>query len=73
MVANGTGLFPDRATLHAPLLRPVELADAFQAQSEGGLLANTKVIDVFNCLRRSDEMSFAGGVFVIVRCEDSKT
>ena len=73
VVANGTGLFPDRAALHAPLLRPVELADAFQAQSEGGLLANTKVIDVFNCLRRSDEMSFAGGVFVIVRCENSKT
>ena len=37
------------------------------------MLANTKVIDVFNCLRRSDEMSFAGGVFVIVRCENSKT
>ena len=36
VVANDTGLFPDRAALHAPLLRPVELADAFQAQSEGG-------------------------------------
>ena len=49
------------------------MADAFQAQSEGGLLANTKVIDVFNCLRRPDEMSFAGGVFVIVRCNNAKT
>ena len=28
---------------------------------------------MFNCLRRSDEVSFAGGVFVIVRCENSKT
>jgi predicted homoserine dehydrogenase-like protein len=73
VVANGTGLVPDRAALHAPLLRPVELADAFQAQSDGGLLANTKVIDVFNCLRRPDEMSFAGGVFVIVRCNKAKT
>ena len=73
VVANSTGLFPDRAALHAPLLRPVELADAFQAHSDCGLLANTKVIAAFNCLRRPDEMSFAGGVFVIVRCENSKT
>ena len=73
VVANGTGLTPDRAALHAPLLRPVELADAFQLQEDGGLLANTGVIDVFNCLRRADEMSFAGGVFVIVRCENAKT
>ena len=73
VVANGTGLAPDRATLHAPLLRPVELADAFQAKNDGGLLANTQVIDVFNCLRRPDEMSFAGGVFVVVRCDNAKT
>ena len=73
VVANGTGLVPDRAALHAPLLRPVELADVFQARSDGGVLANTKVIDVFNCLRRPDEMSFAGGVFVIVRCDNAKT
>ena len=73
VVANGTGLTPDRPGLHAPLLRPVELADAFQAGSEGGLLAGTGVIDVFNCLRRPDEMSFAGGVFVIVRCENEGT
>ena len=73
VVGNGTGLTPDRAALHAPLLRPVELADAFQLQEDGGLLANTGVIDVFNCLRRADEMSFAGGVFVIVRCDNAKT
>ena len=73
VVANGTGLTPDRAALHAPLLRPMELADAFQLQADGGLLANTGVIDVFNCLRRADEMSFAGGVFVIVRCDNPKT
>ena len=73
VVANGTGLAPDKASLHAPLLRPVELADAFQLSGEGGLLKNTGIIDVFNCLRRSDEMSFAGGVFVIVRCENEKT
>ena len=73
VVANGTGLIPDRATLHAPLLRPMELADAFQSRSDGGLLADTGIIDVFNCMRRPDEMSFAGGVFVIVRCDNAKT
>ena len=73
VVANGTGLTPDRAALHAPLLRPVELADVFQSRNDGGLLANTGIIDVFNCLRRADEMSFAGGVFVIVRCDNAKT
>ena len=36
-------------------------------------LQATGVIDVFNCLRRPDEMSFAGGVFVIVRCDNAKT
>ena len=73
VVANGTGLAPDKPGLHAPLLRPVELADAFQAGGEGGLLDSTGVIDVFNCLRRPDEMSFAGGVFVIVRCDNERT
>jgi predicted homoserine dehydrogenase-like protein len=73
VVANATGLMPDSPALHAPLLRPVELADAFQTRADGGLLSKTKIIDVFNCLRRHDEMSFAGGVFIIVRCDNPKT
>jgi predicted homoserine dehydrogenase-like protein len=28
---------------------------------------------VFNCLRRPDDVSFGGGVFVIVRCKDGET
>jgi len=73
VVANATGLLPDLATFHAPVLRPVELADALQLQSDGGLLTGAGRIDVFNCLRRPDEASFAGGVFVIVSCEDQET
>jgi predicted homoserine dehydrogenase-like protein len=42
----------------------------FSTKSEGGLLDGDRRIDVFNCLRRPDEVSFAGGVFVVVRCED---
>ncbi len=28
---------------------------------------------MFNCLRRADEASFAGGVFILVNCHDDKT
>ncbi|MGJ3258421.1 MAG: homoserine dehydrogenase [Rhodospirillales bacterium] len=73
VVANATGLMPDRADFHAPLLRAVEVADAFQPAADGGLLTGEGRIDVFNCFRRHDEQSFAGGVFVVVGCEDPAT
>ncbi|MBO6521202.1 MAG: homoserine dehydrogenase [Rhodospirillales bacterium] len=73
VVANATGLSADRPGFHAPLLRAVEVADAFQRAEDGGLLAGEGCIDVFNCFRRHDEQSFAGGVFVVVRCEDDAT
>jgi hypothetical protein len=38
LVANATGFIPDRPELHTPLLRPIELAEAFQLESEGGML-----------------------------------
>ena len=55
------------------MLRPNELADAFQMISEGGILEGEGRIEIFNCLRREDELSFAGGVFVIVECDDLET
>lgn len=70
IVANAVGLDPDRPDLHAPILRIGEVPTAFSSRTEGGLLAGDRRIDVFNCLRRADEISFAGGVFVVVRCED---
>ena len=73
LVANATGFIPDRPELHTPLLRPIELAEAFQLESEGGMLKGEGRIDVFNCLRSEDEMSFAGGVFVLVECDDAET
>jgi len=73
VVANATGLEPDRADFHAPILRPVEVADAFQPAADGGMLQDPERIDVFNCLRRHDEASFAGGVFVVVACRDEAT
>jgi predicted homoserine dehydrogenase-like protein len=73
VVANATGFLPDRVDLHAPIARVAEVPDFFGPLAEGGLLAGGKVLDVFHCLRRPDEASFAGGVFVIVRCDDRVT
>jgi predicted homoserine dehydrogenase-like protein len=70
IAANAINLVPDRPDLHAPILRVSEVPDVFSTRSEGGLLEGDRRIDVFNCLRRPDEISFAGGVFVVVRCED---
>ena len=66
IVANHTGLLPDLAAFHAPHARVTELCDIFALCSDGGILGKTPFIDVFNCMRRKDEQSFGGGVFVIV-------
>lgn len=73
VVANSTGLAPDTPALHAPIARATEVPDLFGTAAEGGLFGKTCTIDVFNCLRAPDELSFAGGVFVIVRCDDAPT
>lgn len=73
VVANATGFMPDRADLHAPIARIPEVPSFFGSTAEGGLLSRGNALDVFHCLRRPDEASFAGGVFVIVRCEDQVT
>jgi predicted homoserine dehydrogenase-like protein len=72
VVANSTGLGPACDAMSYPLCRISELADIFVPKEEGGILERTGVVDVFNCLRREDEASFGGGVFVIVRCTDAE-
>ena len=73
VVANATGLMPDRPDLHAPIAAIGEVADFFATREDGGLLNGTRRLDVFHCLRLPNEPSFAGGVFVVVRCEDEAT
>jgi len=73
IVANHTGLMPDCRGLHAPIARTVELPTLFRPVSAGGLLSGTGRVDLFNCLRRPDELSFAGGVFVVVEAPDAAT
>jgi predicted homoserine dehydrogenase-like protein len=71
VVGNATGLVPDRADFHAPLLRIPEVPTAFATVQNGGLLSGERRLDVFHCLRKPDEISFAGGVFAVVRCRDA--
>jgi predicted homoserine dehydrogenase-like protein len=73
IVANSTGLAPASPSLNFPLARITELADIFALKADGGILDHPGVVDVFNCLRRPDEASFAGGVFVVVRAHDDET
>ncbi len=68
IVANATGLKPDTPELHAPVARTLELVELLRP--DGGLLARRGAVDMFNCYRRPDELSFAGGVFVVVACDD---
>src|SRR5919112_282133 len=71
VVANATGLQPDRFDLHAPLARINEVPTIFSQQDDGGILSGDRRLDVFHCLRKPDEISFAGGVFVVIRCENA--
>ncbi len=73
LVANATGFMVDRPQLHVPIARITEVADFFSPRSSGGLLEAPTVLDVFHCLRLPGEVSFAGGVFVTVRCDDPET
>lgn len=70
VVANATGFTPDRPDFHAPIARVPEVPSVLAERADGGLLAGSRRLDVFNGLRTADEASFAGGVFVLVRCSD---
>ncbi|MCM5571765.1 homoserine dehydrogenase [Burkholderiaceae bacterium FT117] len=73
VVGNATGLVPDTPAFHSPILRIDEAPTVFTTRDDGGLLSGTRRLDVFNCLRTPGELSFAGGVFVVVRCDDPVT
>ena len=73
IVINNTGFSLDAPTLHAPIARINEMPDIFCGRDAGGILGQEGVIDMVNCLRRSEEVSFAGGVFIVVKCYGSET
>ncbi|BDA83004.1 NAD-binding homoserine dehydrogenase [Aureimonas sp. SA4125] len=70
VAANAVDLVPDVPALHCPILRTSEVASVFSTVADGGILSGERRIDVFHCLRLPGEISFAGGVFVVVRCRD---
>lgn len=73
LVANALGFQADRPDFHAPPARIPELADLFALRSQGGLMAGPRRIDVFHHLRLAEEASFAGGVFIVVTCDNAET
>lgn len=68
LVANACGLAADTPPFHAPVARIPEVAGLLRA--DDGLLSGAGRLDVFHHLRAPDEASFAGGVFIVVRCQD---
>lgn len=64
---------PDVEAFHYPIARSLEVADLMCPKEMGGLFSDSKRIDVFNCLRRTDEQSMEGGEFVVVACDDEET
>ncbi|MBY8862087.1 hypothetical protein K7711_36825 [Nocardia sp. CA2R105] len=73
VVSLYTGALPDTERLHYPVARPAELADVYALREHGGLIERPRSVDVFSALRLPGETSFAGGVFVVVRTNDSET
>lgn len=73
IVANAVGFTVDNPALHAPIAHISEVPTILCEASEGGILSKTGVLDVFHCLRMPGEISFAGGVFVIIRCINEET
>lgn len=73
VVANNCGIGPDRADLHCPIARIDEVPAILCGREDGGILDKTGVLDVFHCLRQPGEISFAGGVFVVIRCDHAGT
>ncbi|MCF0237652.1 MAG: hypothetical protein HUK24_03545 [Sphaerochaetaceae bacterium] len=70
LVSDISGLKPACDGLHYPVARISELANIFIPKEEGGILDKTGVVDVFLNLRATDEASFAGGEFVVVKCDN---
>jgi predicted homoserine dehydrogenase-like protein len=73
IVINATGYDYDAPQLHAPIVRIIEMPEIMCDRVAGGIFQKEGVIDMVNCLRRPDEISFAGGVFVIVKCQGRQT
>ena len=73
IVANACEMDVDRPDFHCPIARIDEVPSILCGVEDGGILSKSGVLDVFHCLREPGEISFAGGVFVVVRCDHAGT
>lgn len=67
MMANATGLIPDNEKLHKGTLRVNEIPIAYCSENDGGVFKSEGIIDLITCLRRKEEASMGGGVYLVVR------
>jgi predicted homoserine dehydrogenase-like protein len=70
IAANATSLLVDTPSLHAPIVRTVEIPEVLCPKEEGGILSKKGVIDVITCLRHEDEAGLGGGVFLVFSCKN---
>jgi predicted homoserine dehydrogenase-like protein len=73
IVINATNYGYDTPRFRAPIVRIPEMAEVLGHHKAGGIFQSEGVIDMVNCLRRSDEAGFVGGVFVAVACQNNDT
>jgi predicted homoserine dehydrogenase-like protein len=67
IAANATGLVPDLPSgVHCPAVYAGEIPCVLCPGEMGGILGSRGVIDAVTCLRRPQETSLGGGVFVVV-------
>jgi len=69
-LANATGLVPDRRGMHEPSVGVSTLARRFALQADGGLLSQSGVVELANCVGPDGQDvpdGIASGVFVVLR------
>lgn len=71
MMANATGLSPDVEELHQGSLRVNEIPIAYCSKKNGGVFGGEGRIDIITCLRRKEEASMGGGVYLVVRSNNA--
>ncbi|SHI25620.1 NAD(P)H-dependent oxidoreductase [Desulfosporosinus lacus] len=71
MIANATGLVPDVENLHQGSLRVNEVPIVYCSTENGGIFAGEGRIDIITCLRRKEEASMGGGVYLVVKSKNA--
>ncbi len=71
VIANDTGLHPSVPETTAGLLRIPELPVAYCSKKNNGIYNDEGVVDLHTNLHRYDEGGMGGGVYMVVRCENS--